>query len=135
MRCFLQGEFLTQKEAAWAISNFTVSGNPQQVWTFLYYIRLCLYLVFQYDFRWGIMWTHLFSSTHTRIRAQCWFWGTRSWTGALNGTWVYLDYQCLNATLFCTSAPAPRLNAALVVFVKFYFCEIIVSRKQANDNN
>ncbi|RMX56475.1 hypothetical protein pdam_00014930 [Pocillopora damicornis] len=25
------GEFLTQKEAAWAISNFTVSGNPQQV--------------------------------------------------------------------------------------------------------
>ena len=29
-----QGEFLTQKEAAWAISNFTVSGSPQQVRVF-----------------------------------------------------------------------------------------------------
>ena len=27
----LQGEFQTQKEAAWAISNLTISGNKQQV--------------------------------------------------------------------------------------------------------
>lgn len=26
-----QGEFQTQKEAAWAISNLTISGNKQQV--------------------------------------------------------------------------------------------------------
>lgn len=28
---FLQGEFQTQKEAAWAISNLTISGNREQV--------------------------------------------------------------------------------------------------------
>jgi hypothetical protein len=28
---FPQGEFQTQKEAAWAISNLTISGNKQQV--------------------------------------------------------------------------------------------------------
>lgn len=28
---FVQGEFQTQKEAAWAVSNLTISGNPQQV--------------------------------------------------------------------------------------------------------
>ena len=28
---FLQGEFQTQKEAAWAISNLTISGNKAQV--------------------------------------------------------------------------------------------------------
>lgn len=28
---FSQGEFQTQKEAAWAISNLTISGNKQQV--------------------------------------------------------------------------------------------------------
>jgi hypothetical protein len=28
---FFQGEFQTQKEAAWAISNLTISGNKQQV--------------------------------------------------------------------------------------------------------
>ncbi len=27
----VQGEFQTQKEAAWAISNLTISGNKQQV--------------------------------------------------------------------------------------------------------
>ena len=26
-----QGEFKTQKEAAWAVSNFTVGGTPEQV--------------------------------------------------------------------------------------------------------
>ena len=31
MSARLQGEFQTQKEAAWAISNFTVSGRPDQV--------------------------------------------------------------------------------------------------------
>lgn len=28
---FLQGEFQTQKEAAWAISNFTISGDKNQI--------------------------------------------------------------------------------------------------------
>lgn len=28
---FLQGEFQTQKEAAWAVSNLTISGNKEQV--------------------------------------------------------------------------------------------------------
>lgn len=28
---FYQGEFQTQKEAAWAISNLTISGNEEQV--------------------------------------------------------------------------------------------------------
>jgi hypothetical protein len=28
---FVQGEFQTQKEAAWAVSNLTISGSPQQV--------------------------------------------------------------------------------------------------------
>ena len=28
---FLQGDFQTQKEAAWAISNLTISGRKQQV--------------------------------------------------------------------------------------------------------
>jgi len=28
---FLKGEFQTQKEAAWAISNMTISGNKEQV--------------------------------------------------------------------------------------------------------
>ena len=27
----MQGEFQTQKEAAWAISNLTISGNKEQV--------------------------------------------------------------------------------------------------------
>ena len=31
MKTFSQGEFQTQKEAAWAISNLTISGNKQQV--------------------------------------------------------------------------------------------------------
>ena len=26
-----QGDFRTQKEAAWAVSNFTVGGTPEQV--------------------------------------------------------------------------------------------------------
>ena len=28
---FVQGDFQTQKEAAWAVSNLTISGNKQQV--------------------------------------------------------------------------------------------------------
>lgn len=29
-----KGEFQTQKEAAWAISNLTISGSKQQVWKY-----------------------------------------------------------------------------------------------------
>lgn len=29
--CILQGDFGTQKEAAWAISNLTISGRKDQV--------------------------------------------------------------------------------------------------------
>ena len=40
----LMGEFKTQKEAAWAVSNFTVGGTPEQVgfndWLLLYWSDL-----------------------------------------------------------------------------------------------
>lgn len=32
---FLQGEFQTQKEAAWAVSNLTISGNREQIMTLI----------------------------------------------------------------------------------------------------
>ena len=41
----LRAEFRTQKEAAWAVSNFTVGGTPEQVYTmslFLIFFSPCL---------------------------------------------------------------------------------------------
>ena len=31
IQALVHGEFKTQKEAAWAVSNFTVGGSPEQV--------------------------------------------------------------------------------------------------------
>lgn len=31
INALLNGDFKTQKEAAWAVSNFTVGGTPEQV--------------------------------------------------------------------------------------------------------
>ncbi len=37
------GEFRTQKEAAWAVSNFTVGGTPEQVTQFTNMLRVLTY--------------------------------------------------------------------------------------------
>lgn len=42
--CFKQGDFGTQKEAAWAISNLTISGRKDQVCT-MYKINILFWII------------------------------------------------------------------------------------------
>jgi len=44
--CVLQGDFQTQKEAAWAISNLTISGKKEQVNTALVIIHFYRFIAF-----------------------------------------------------------------------------------------